>query len=167
MLAGCGSGDRDIDTGMSDFPAQGSGPGEAALRLKIRDYIARQKGPANSKYEYTMTDLNGDGRREGIVLFTLPYGYWCDWGGCTMAIFAANPDSFVLMSEITHVRGPIVVARRVTNGWRDIVLRVSGTNMPDRTVLVSYGADGYPSNPMGERELAMSIGDIEGERVFP
>jgi hypothetical protein len=165
MLGGCGGADK-ADS-LSDFPEMGNGPGEAALRLKIKDYIARQKGPANSRYEYSLTDLNGDGRREGLVLFTLPYSYWCGWGGCSLAVFAANSDSFALMSEMTHVRGPIVVAKRTTNGWRDIVLRVSGTNLPDRTVHMTFGSNGYPSNPLGERQLDMSIGDIEGERFFP
>lgn len=147
--------------------APSNGPGDAELMQKIQEYIAMQKGPPNSRYEYTLVDMNGDGRRDGLVYFKLPYSYWCGWGGCTMAVFAANPDEFVLASEITQVRGPIVVTKRVTHGWRDIAMRLSGSNMPDSTVLVSYGADGYPANPAAERKIHMAMGEIDGDRLFP
>jgi hypothetical protein len=165
LLAGCA--DTPSTAGISALPVPPDGPGDAQLMAKIKDYIARQKGPAHSQYEYALVDMNGDGRRDGLVYFKLPYGYWCGWGGCTLAIFAANPDAFVLSSEITRVRGPIIVTKRMTNGWRDIALHLSGSNMADSVVLVSYGADGYPANPTSERKLHMTMGEIDGDRLFP
>ena len=73
----------------------------------------------------------------------------------------------VLNSEITNVLGPIVVSQNTSNGWRDIVLRVSGTNMADRNVAMRFDGESYPVNPLGESEIAQLMGDVTGDRLFP
>lgn len=143
------------------------GPGEEQLRADVAALVAARGGPANSQYEHSFTDLNGDGRRDALVLFTLPYGYWCGWAGCTMAVFTADDDSFNAVSDVRNVRGPVMVAENTTNGWRDIVVRVSGTHMADKNVALQFEHGKYPENPAGLTDMAMLMSDIPGKRVFP
>lgn len=164
-LSACGT--TDEPRALSSAPGAYGGPGEAQLRADIATFIAKRSGPAHSQYEYSITDLNGDGNREALVLFNLPYGYWCSWSGCTMQIFTADGDSFVPMSEVRNVRGPLLVAENTTNGWHDIVVRVSGTGMADKNVALQYDNGAYPENPAGLTDLTMLMTDIPGRRIFP
>ncbi len=139
----------------------------AALRTKIQTYLADQNGPANAQYDFARIDLNGDGARDALVLFRLPYTYWCGAGGCTMAVFEARGDEFILRSEIQNVRGPVMVSPQKTAGWRDIVLRLSGVNMPDRNVVLQFSRGAYPVNPVTAPTYPGRLNDIVGDRLFP
>lgn len=142
-------------------------PSDTALFAKIDSYLISQKGPRNARYDYARVDLNEDGMRDALVLFKLPHSYWCDWGGCTMAIFEARDDSFILRSEMTNVRGPLMVADTQTQGWRDIIFRVSGVNAPDRNVVMSFDRGAYPVNPSGAPAYNERLGAVSGMRLFP
>ncbi len=164
-LSACGASDdpKPLSTALGAY----DGPGEAQLRADIAAFIAARSGPANSQYEYSITDLNGDGRREALVLFNLPYNYWCGWGGCTMQIFTSDSDSFIPMSEVRNVRGPLLVTENKTNGWHDIVVRVSGSHMASKNVALQYHDGKYPENPAGLTDIAQLMTEIPGRRLFP
>lgn len=164
-LAACAS-DEPVGP-LSTAPGAYGGLNEADLRIAIHDYIAGQRGPANSQYEYSITDLNGDGRRDALVLFNLPYGYWCGWAGCTMIVFDGSGDDFAVQSEIRNVRGPLLVAENSTNGWRDIIVRVTGTRMSDKNVALQFENGTYPENPAGLTDIAQAMTTIPGKRLFP
>src|SRR5690606_6090860 len=112
-------------------------------------------------------DLNGDGLREGLVLFNLPHSYWCGWSGCTLAVFGAGDNNFVLVSETTRIRGPLMIAGTTTNGWDDIGVRLSGTDNPDRDVLLRYDGAGYPDNPLNAEDAPFDLASLGGQRIFP
>ncbi len=165
-LSACASSDAPVGP-LSTAPGAYEGLNERDLRLAINDYIAAQRGPAHSQYEYSITDLNADGRRDALVLFNLPYGHWCGWAGCTMAVFDGSGDEFELQSEIRNVRGPLVVAENSTNGWRDIIVRVTGTHMSDKNVVLQFENGTYPENPAGLTDIAQAMTEIPGKRLFP
>lgn len=142
-------------------------PDDASLMRAIRAYIEDREGPANSRFEYTRIDLNGDGMREALVMFKSPHTYWCGWGGCTMSVFQAHEEGFSLTSTLTRVRGPLVVSDRTTNGWKDLIVRVSGTSMSDRNVAMGFDGRGYPVNPLTQTEIRTSLSDIPGRKIFP
>ena len=142
-------------------------PADSVLFTKIDNYLIDQSGPRNARYDYARIDLNGDNRRDALVLFKLPHRYWCGWGGCTMAIFEARGDGFILRSEMTDVRGPIMVSHHTTQNWRDIIFRLSGVNMPDRNVVMAFNNGAYPVNPEGAATFNGRLIDINGERLFP
>ncbi len=167
-LAACGTtGEEDLAYTAPDMFAQARDPSDARLRKSIESYLADQKGPANSQYQYTRMDLNGDGLREALVLFNLPHSYWCGWSGCTLAVFEAQDNSFRVVSETSRIRGPLVVGSTSTNGWEDIGVRISGTDMADRNVLLKYNGFGYPDNPLNEDSLPYDLASLGGTRVFP
>lgn len=84
-----------------------------------------------------------------------------------MAVFDGSGDEFELQSEIRNVRGPLVVAENSTNGWRDIIVRVTGTHMSDKNVVLQFENGTYPENPAGLTDIAQAMTEIPGKRLFP
>lgn len=166
-LVACSStGGEELATAPDMFP-EPVDPSDSTLLSSIQDYLAESKGPKNSQYEYVRADLNGDGLREGIVLFNLPHSYWCGWSGCTMAVFRAGDNRFDMMSKTSRIRGPIVVSQNQTDGWDDIGVRLSGTDYADRNVLLKFDGVGYPATPVNEEEIPYNLASLGGPRLFP
>jgi hypothetical protein len=129
-------------------------------------YIAAAHGPANSQYQFTRVDLDGDGRRDGLPLLQTPHESWCNFNGCRMAVFKASDTDFKLVSQIGPVRGPLLVANQKTNGWRDIVVRVSGRpTARAKDVAMRFNGTCYPSLP--EAQPAIYASNETGVRIFP
>lgn len=167
-LAACSStGGEEVPVYQSSNSSNPADPSDSALHASIRAYIDERLGPKNSQYQYTRMDLNGDGLREGLVLFNLPHNYWCGWSGCTLAVFGAGNNNFLLVSETTRIRGPLFVGGTETNGWQDIGVRLSGTDMPDRNVVLRFDGRSYPANPLNEDALPFDLAALGGTRVFP
>lgn len=144
-------------------------PSNGLFMGAIEDYLAATGAPANSQYEFTRIDLDKDDRRDGIVIMKSPHRYWCNMEGCKMVVFKAANDSFGLVSEIAPVRGPLVVSASETNGWRDLLLRISGRSYePTRNVILRYDGKSYPAVPdYGPSVRIASINDVAGTRIFP
>ncbi len=142
-------------------------PSDATLRQTIASYLSGGAGPANSQYQYSRVDLNGDGLREGLVLFNLPHSHWCGWNGCKMAIFEAGDNRFSLLSETDRIRGPIVVGDSKTNGWGDIGVRMTGMDRHDYNVLLKYDGAGYPYDPADLASVSYELAALGGTRLFP
>lgn len=134
-------------TGMTPMP-KNHDPSDEVLIEAISAYVASRGAPPNSTYDFVRVDLNNDGMREGLVLFKLPHSYWCGWDGCGLAIFQARKKSFTPMSAMSGVRGPLHVSRISTNGWRDLIIRVSGTNIRDKDVVMKFDGRSYPNSLM-------------------
>ncbi len=167
-LAACsGLGEEEIAYSAPDMFATPVDPSDGDLQAAVQKYLADRKGPTNSQYEYVRRDLNGDGLREGLVLFNLPHSYWCGWSGCTMAVFQARDDNFTLLSETSRIRGPIHVGGSQTNGWEDIGVRLSGTDHSDRSVLLKFNGEAYPENPTMMDDSPYDLAALGGARFFP
>lgn len=142
-------------------------PSDEKLAMAVSHLVHQQNGPPNSVYDFERVDLNGDGKREGIVLFKLPHTHWCGWDGCGMAVFeATDDDEFVPVATISNVRGPIYVPNTENEGWRDIIVRISGTNMPDKNIVMKYDGNSYPQSPMLAPTLDIPLSALYTERYF-
>lgn len=167
-LAACSStGGDELAYAAPDMFSEAVDPNDAVLRKAIAGYLNSHEGPPNSQYEYTRVDLNGDGLRDGLVLFNLPHSYWCGWSGCTLAVFEAGDNSFRIVSETSRIRGPLVVGSTQTNGWDDIGVRLSGMESADRNVLLKFDGSSYPENPLHEAIIPYDLASLNGTRVFP
>lgn len=181
-LSGCGSSDNAESKQLSVIsPAAGGGPllplpGEVAVRDpddgqfmdSISEWLTKTGAPANSQYQFTRIDLDGDGRREGMVLMQSPYQEWCIEYGCTMFIFQAHEEGFSYLSEVSPVRGPLMVMDSKTNGWRDIVANVAGrAGWAAKNVALRYDGRGYPEAPALQQAVAMNVLDGNGVKIFP
>lgn len=143
-------------------------PGNDIFMSALEDYIHAKKGPANTQYEFTRLDLDGDGLREGIAIMKSPHQYWCNFDGCQMAVFRANDGSFSLVSEIAPVRGPIIVSEARNNGWRDLIVRVSGQwGWDAKDVAMRFDGRSYPQQPAFAPRIQLASNAIEGLRIFP
>ncbi len=142
-------------------------PSDAEFTKTLQAYIKSKKGPAYSQYQFTRIDLDSDGRREGIAMLHTPHHFWCGMNGCSMIVFRAHDDSFTPISEIAPVRGPLTVSETTTNGWRDLVVRVSGRFYMDaKNVALRYDGTGYPAQPAFQPAL-MASNDLRGVQIFP
>ncbi|MCB1556886.1 MAG: hypothetical protein KDJ15_06185 [Alphaproteobacteria bacterium] len=170
-LSGCGTtGQENSDTGpLLPLPVAGAvhDPDNDAFMKAVAGYIAQKGGPAQSRYEFTRIDLDGDGRREGLLLLKSPHGVWCGVDGCRMAIFRAYDDDFALLSEVTPVRGPLTVSESRTHGWRDLIVRVSGRmDLETRDAFLRFDGRTYPASPLRQPALYASSA-LPGVRIFP
>ena len=78
VLHGCGG--SATNQGMTPMPTS-SNLSEAKMKEAIATYLKQRKAPPFSEYQFARTDLNGDNRRDAIVLFKVPHTYWCGWDG--------------------------------------------------------------------------------------
>lgn len=169
-LAACSTSESKIALQQDLFPEERVpvDPSDELLVAAVNQHLINIQGPKNSQYEYVRQDLNGDGLREGIVLFNLPHSYWCGWSGCSMVIFEAGDNDYALVSETKRIRGPIMIGNTTTNGWSDINVRLSGTSSADRNVALRYDGFKYPESPMDQEEIPYDIAFANGGvRVFP
>ncbi len=167
-LTACSStGEEELATSIPDMFPEIYDPSDAVLRAAIGQYLADNKGPTNSQYEYVRAALNGDGLRERLVMFNLPHSYWCGWNGCTMAVFQAGDNNFKMLSQTGGIRGPVVIGDTQTNGWDDIGVRISGMDRADQNVLLQFDGTGYPSSPIGEETAPYDVAWTGGTKLFP
>ena len=136
------------------------------MKDAIADFLKKRNAPPNSTYQYKRIDLNNDRNLDAIVLFKLPHTYWCGWDGCGMLVLKAGTQSFTAVSTINSVRGPIHVRDTGKNGWRDIIVRISGTNMADKNIVMSHNGRGYPNSPMLAPDLDVPLSAIKTDRLF-
>lgn len=162
LLISCGGTDQSGLTPLSDI----NDPKDEKLFEAIRHYVRLQNAPPNSAYDYARVDLNGDGRRDGLVLFKLPHTHWCGWDGCGMAIFRAHNNGFAAMSSVSGVRGPLYVSNTGQKGWRDIIIRISGTTMRDKNVILQFNGKSYPNTPMLAPTLHQPLSSLQVEKFF-
>ena len=163
ILHGC-SGNTN-NPGLTPMPTSGH-LSDKKMKEAIADYLKQHKAPAYSEYQFARTDLNGDNRRDAIVLFKVPHTYWCGWDGCGMLILKAGNDRFTPASTISNVRGPIYIPNSRKNGWRDIIIRISGAEMADKNVVLSHNGRSYPNKPLLAPDLNIPVSSIQTEVHF-
>lgn len=145
LLTACGS---TSDLGSPGATSALQEPTDAQLRAEVQEFLAGTGAPPSSLYDLSRIDLNGDQRRDALVLFKNPYGYWCDTHGCTMLVFrASGSDSFELVNSIQPVRAPVSVSPLKINGWNNIIVHVSGRWTKTKDVAVMFDGQKYQSNP--------------------
>lgn len=167
LLMGCSG--KEHTPSLTPMPESARDLSNEILVESVTAYLQSRGAPASSQYDYVRADLNGDNKREGLILMKLPHSYWCGWAGCPLFIFTPRMNDFMIMSEIQNVRGPIFIAQEL-NGrkqqWRDIIARASGGKTPDRTVTLSYSATGYTANTLNAPEFNGSVYSKPHQKAF-
>ncbi len=136
------------------------------LNQAILAYLAKTKVEpqyANPR-QTAWLDLNGDGRQDALVLLENPL-YFCGTGGCTMVIFKGTPSGFEFVSSTTLIRGPVLVSETNTQGWRDLIVEVSGGGMAAKQVAMKFTGSKYPSNPSAFPALPKDQ-PVKGTKIF-
>ncbi len=135
------------EAALTPAPIPSTDPDDATMRVAVNDFLAETGAPVSSMYEYKRVDLDKDGRRDALVLFKNPYGFWCDQHGCTMLVMKAGDDKFTLVNAIQPVRAPLYVSETGTNGWKSLIIRVTGRWDESKDVAMMFDGTQYPDNP--------------------
>ncbi len=163
-LTACGNGTYN-KSGLTPLPDTIDLKDEKLVEA-VTNYVQEQGAPPNSVYDFVRVDLNNDGNRDGIVLFKLPHSYWCGWGGCGMLVLKAGQESFATLSTISNVRGPIYVSDETNQGWRDIIIRISGERVKDKNVILKHNGTGYPETPLLAPTLEIPLSVLNTKEFF-
>lgn len=133
--------------------------------IKALDAYLVKEGanPKETKYQIAEIDLNGDKKKDALVLFQ--DSYWCGTGGCSMLVFSRKNKDFKLVSAISLVRDPVIVSETKTKNWRDIIVHVSGGGGESKNVALKFNGSSYPTNPSLIKPLATNA-KIQGTTVF-
>jgi len=115
-----------------------------ALGAAIRQSLGVDAG--SFRYYSRAIDLNSDGRDEVVVYVVSPM--YCGTGGCPTIVFTPQDGGLREVSSISITRPPIVAAETKSNGWRDLVVHVSGGGIiPGYEARLRFDGRSYPSNP--------------------
>lgn len=106
----------------------------------LAEAVATQGGAPGAQYRQAMTDLNGDGIEDAVVL--VESGEACAGQGCPLLVFRGSRDGYFLVSRTTPVKRPVAVATTRTNGWSDLIVETQGVG---KVVLV-FETYGYTAN---------------------
>lgn len=116
----------------------------AIWRDALTDYAPTD--PENYvRYYYDRIDLNGDNKPEIIVY--LVGAYVCGSGGCNALIYTPVGQDYRLISQHTLVNAPILVTPQRTNGWKNLILQVSGGGARSSYRVMRFNGRSYPLNP--------------------
>lgn len=133
---------------LTPMPPAPSEPSDEALKQAVAAYVAGVGAPAASSFSYVRYDLNHDGFRDALVLMKSPYGYWCGGdNGCVLLIFRAEDSQLHFVNKVQPIRPPVYIAETSTNGWKDLIGRVSGRAEKAKDVIIRYNGVGYPIDP--------------------
>ncbi|MEZ5813781.1 MAG: hypothetical protein R3E13_03535 [Alphaproteobacteria bacterium] len=149
ILGACGLWSEPPPGAIQPAPAPGKviDPDDSALTQAIAEFVKTTEAPASTGYNYVRHDLNDDGRRDALVYLKSPYGYWCGTHGCAILVFQAHNDRFTLINAIQPVRGPVHISVMKSNGWKNLVVRVSGRSNKAKDVAMLFDGQKYPSDP--------------------
>ena len=135
------------------------------LTETIKTYVEKEgSNLEQTNYKSVEIDLDGDNKKDALVL--LQGMYWCGTGGCSMVVFQGTETGFRFVDQIPLVREPVLVSETRTQGWRDIIVRVSGGGIKAKDVLLRFSGSTYPSNPSMENPISPET-KIQGVEVFP
>ncbi|WP_425449439.1 hypothetical protein [Dethiothermospora halolimnae] len=97
------------------------------------------------RYFYNNIDLNGDDKKETFVF--LVGSIFSGSGGSTGIIFSQENDEYKTVSKFSLVRNPIIISENKTNGWKNIIMHVSGGGVKPFFAVLKHNGEKYPSNP--------------------
>ena len=118
---------------------------EQAIEQVMADGSGDRSFLESMRYYYDRVDLNKDGNPEALVY--LMGSYSCGSGGCTMLVLEPSGQGYELVSKMTLVNPPVLVADQTSAGWKDLVVYVEGGGAEPHYARMQFDGKGYPSNP--------------------
>jgi hypothetical protein len=113
----------------------------ASLTAAVRDALQLRDGSSTPEFEYSLTDLGGDGVQDAVVL--IEDQHYCGSGGCTLLILKSIGNAFALLSRSTITKRPIRIAMDRHNGRHTLLVDTGSIG----AVELRFNGSGYPSNP--------------------
>jgi hypothetical protein len=117
---------------------------EQALLKALGEDVGDSEYPV--QYYYNRVDINGDGKPE-VLVYVFGQSV-CGTGGCSAFVFQPKNNGYQLISAISLARNPIIVSEHQTQGWKDLIMFVSGGGIqPGYYVVLQFNGQQYPENP--------------------
>lgn len=132
------------------------------VAAKLDELLGDVTGPIH--YFAKQVDLDADGRPELIVHVAGPMV--CGTGGCNTVVLTKDGEGLREVASIAVTRPPIVVAETSSNGWRDLLVSVSGGGIAAHLARLRFDGSSYPANPTVEPAEALQQ-DEAGETAIP
>jgi hypothetical protein len=93
----------------------------------LREALEKWAAPhAVARYQFSLVDLNGDGRPDAVVHVTDPE--FCGNGGCPIVAFKCAATGYELLGSSGLVRKPIYVLNEIQAGWHSLAAVVGFGN---------------------------------------
>ena len=130
----------------------GCASGASVGTRNLDQAVATQGGAPRSPFRQALTDLNGDGVQDAVVL--VQSGDSCTTEGCPLLVFRGSREGYNLVSRTVPVQGPVAIATTRTNGWADLIVTTPGVGK----VLLVFETYGYTAN--AALAMAPSAGQV-------
>jgi len=118
---------------------------DTKLEEAIRKEFDLNQDVGNVRYYYNKVDLNEDGIPEVFVYLVGPFV--CGTGGCSGVIFKQENGEYNVLSRFSLVNNPVIISNNKTNGYKDIIMYISGGGIKSFFSRIKYDGKTYPINP--------------------
>ncbi|MDQ7990548.1 MAG: hypothetical protein REI09_13010 [Candidatus Dactylopiibacterium sp.] len=116
-----------------------------ALVEALRAYAAAEGSPRSQEFRHALSDLNGDGVDDAVVL--LLGSDWCGSGGCTLLVLEGGGkggrEAYRFVSRVTVAEEPVRASRERRHGWRTLIVHSRGRG----DVTLAFNGKSYAGNP--------------------
>lgn len=160
IMAGCSR-----ESPPSAPTTQTTPPDESAVALPdaalaaLRDLVG--DGAPETRYFASTVDLNQDGKDEIVAYIAGPMV--CGTGGCNTIVLTPQGEGYRVVGDIPITNPPIRVAGSSSQGWRDLIVEVSGGGGPAGPVLLRFDGQDYPDDPSGDDAQVLSSAPAEAQ----
>jgi len=90
-----------------------------AINNAVKRYFTMHKTKTDkSKYWFSEYDLNGNGRKDLLVMLD-----WCEDEGCVLLVFENSINRYKFMSRITQVQAPLQISKTQRHQWQSILIK--------------------------------------------
>src|SRR5579884_1152467 len=112
---------------------------------------AIQRAIEGNGFSYSYDRVNLQAQGAGEILVALHGADYCGSGGCTSLVFTTRGQEYQHVTQIALTRPPIIVSSHSMNGWRDLIVFVSGGGIqPGYYAVLRFDGKTYPDNPTVE-----------------
>lgn len=118
---------------------------DTRLEAAIVEAYKLEKSENKVRYYFNRVQLNNNIEPETFVYLIGPE--FCGTGGCSAAIFTCESGQYKLLSKFTLVNNPVLITNNFTNGYRDIIMYVSGGGIKESYRIMKFNGSNYPENP--------------------
>lgn len=107
----------------------------------ISYYEIPEEYQQETRYYYNYTDLNEDGTNE---IFAVVIGEYTSGSGgdCAVILKQEEEHVFSVMESFQFFRTPVIISKKMTNGWHEIVLEVYGGGIDPGFIICHFSENG-------------------------
>lgn len=130
---------------------------------KIKEAIKKELNFKKDDFKYVRynVDLNNDGTSE--IFIYLKDWYFCNINGCKAFVLKESNGKFEVIGNFTGVSYPIIISNKKTNGYKDLILYISGVGIENGYRVAKFNGEKYPENVFLEK--LVPIDEIKKENI--